>query len=54
MEAASKYCESMGLKVRTESRDVPITLSYTEAQNYIKKFKAFDRDGDGHIRYLGL
>jgi glycerol-3-phosphate dehydrogenase len=54
LESASKYCESMGLKVRTESRDVPITLSYTEAQNYIKKFKAFDRDGDGHISVLDL
>ena len=41
----------MGYLARKEVREVPISLSYTDAQNYLKKFKAFDRDGDGHIRY---
>ena len=42
----------MGYLARKEVREVPISLSYTDAQNYLKKFKAFDRDGDGHIRYM--
>ena len=50
--AAEQYLESMGYLARKEVREVPISLSYTDAQNYLKKFKAFDRDGDGHIRCI--
>lgn len=50
--AAEQYLESMGYLARKEVREVPISLSYTDAQNYLKMFKAFDRDGDGHIRYI--
>ena len=39
----------MGLKVATEVRDVPISLSYQEAREYSKIFKSFDKDKDGHI-----
>lgn len=49
--AAELYLESMGYLARKEVREVPISLSYTEAQSYLNKFKAFDKDGDGHIRY---
>ena len=49
-ESAKVFLQGMGCKARQELYDLPINLSYTEAQNYIKKFKAFDKDGDGHIR----
>ena len=49
--AAELYLESMGFLARKEAREVPISLSYTEAQSYLNTFKAFDKDGDGHIRY---
>ena len=49
-ESAKLFLQGMGCKARQELYDLPINLSYTEAQNYIKKFKAFDKDGDGHIR----
>ena len=39
----------MGLKVATEVRDVPISLSYQEAKEYGKIFRTFDKDNDGHI-----
>ena len=44
----------MGLKVRTEVRNVPITLSYQEAQRYSRIFKTFDKDRDGHINIHDL
>lgn len=50
MESAKQFLQGMGYKARQDLYDLPINLSYTEAQNYIKKFKAFDKDGDGHIR----
>ena len=50
LDAANQYLESMGYKARSEVRDVPISLSYNEAQAYLNTFKNFDRDGDGHIR----
>ena len=39
----------MGLKVATEVRDVPISLSYQEAKEYGKIFRTFDKDNDGDI-----
>jgi len=45
-----QYLQGMGYKARQELNDLPINLSYTEAQSYLEKFKAFDKDGDGHIR----
>ena len=39
----------MGYRVRTEVRDVPISLSYQEAKEYSKIFNTFDHDKDGHI-----
>ena len=39
----------MGYKVRTEVRNVPISLTYQEAKEYSKTFHHFDKDGDGHI-----
>ena len=33
----------MGYKVRSEVRDVPISLSYQEAKEYSKIFKSFDK-----------
>ena len=50
LDAANQYLETMGYKARSEVRDVPISLSYNEAQAYLNTFKNFDRDGDGHIR----
>ena len=52
MESAKQFLQGMGHKARQDLYELPINLSYTEAQNYIKKFKAFDKDGDGHIRYV--
>ena len=39
----------MGLKVASDVRDAPITLSYQEAKQYAQIFKTFDKDRDGHI-----
>ena len=39
----------MGYKVATEVRDVPINLSYQEANECLKMFQQFDKDSDGHI-----
>ena len=50
LESAKQFLQGMGHKARQDLYELPINLSYAEAQNYIKKFKAFDKDGDGHIR----
>jgi len=50
LESAKQFLQGMGYKAQQDLYELPINLSYTEAQNYIKKFKAFDKDGDGHIR----
>lgn len=39
----------MGLSVAREVRDVPISLSYQEANELLKVFKKLDKDKDGHI-----
>lgn len=39
----------MGLKARSEIRDVEISLSYQEAKNYQAIFQSLDKDRDGHI-----
>ena len=49
MEAAKLFLLTMGLKVATEVRNVPINLSYQEAKHYSQIFKDFDKDNDGHI-----
>jgi len=46
---ARGFLETMGYKVRTEVRNVPISLTYQEAKEYSKTFHHFDKDGDGHI-----
>lgn len=51
LESAKRFLQGMGYKAHQELKDLSnINLSYTEAQNYLKTFKAFDKDGDGHIR----
>lgn len=39
----------MGLSVARDVRDVPINLSYQEANELLKVFKKLDKDKDGHI-----
>ena len=39
----------MGLSVAREVRNVPISLSYQEANELLKVFKKLDKDKDGHI-----
>ena len=39
----------MGLSVAREVRDVPISLSYQEANELLMVFKKLDKDKDGHI-----
>ena len=39
----------MGLSVARDVRNVPISLSYQEANELLKIFKNFDKDNDGHI-----
>ena len=39
----------MGLSVARDVRDVPISLSYQEANDLLKIFKKLDKDKDGHI-----
>ena len=39
----------MGLSVARDVRDVPISLSYQEANDLLKIFHNFDKDKDGHI-----
>ena len=43
------FLQTMGLSVAREVRDVPICLSYQEANELLKIFKSFDKDKDGHI-----
>ena len=43
------FLQSMGLSVARDVRDVPISLSYQEANELLKIFKSFDKDKDGHI-----
>ena len=50
MESARHFLQGMGYKARQDLYDLPINLSYIEAENYKRTFKAFDKDGDGHIR----
>jgi len=40
---ARHFLESMGFKVRSEVRNVPISLSYQEAKEYSKIFQSFDK-----------
>ena len=42
-ESAKLFLQGMGYKARQELYDLPINLFYTEAQNYIKKFKLLIR-----------
>ena len=53
-ELALTFLETMGLKVASEVRDAPITLSYQEAKQYAQIFKTFDKDRDGHISIQDL
>jgi Ca2+-binding EF-hand superfamily protein len=46
---AVQFLQSMGLRVASEVRDVPINLSYQEAKRFSEIFKTFDKDKDGHI-----
>ena len=43
LQRARHFLQSMGYKVRSEVRDVPISLSYQEAKEYSKIFKSFDK-----------
>ncbi len=49
MDRAVFFLGTMGLKVATEVKDVPISLSYQEAKEYGQIFRTFDKDNDGHI-----
>lgn len=49
MESARHFLQGMGYKARQDLYELPINLSYIEAENYKRTFKAFDKDGDGHI-----
>jgi len=51
---ARHFLESMGFKVRSEVRNVPISLSYQEAKEYSKIFQSFDKDRDGVINVHDL
>lgn len=44
----------MGLKARTDVRNVEIKLSYQEAKHFTQVFKSLDRDRDGHISIYDL
>ena len=46
---AHQFLQSMGLRVATEVKNTPITLSYQEAKQFSEIFKSFDKDRDGHI-----
>lgn len=49
LDLAHQFLQTMGYKVRTEVRNVPISLSYQEAKQFSKIFRNFDKDNDGHI-----
>lgn len=48
-ENAHHFLQTMGLSVARDVRNVPISLSYQEANELLKIFKNFDKDKDGHI-----
>ena len=43
LQRARHFLQSMGYKVRSEVRNVPISLSYQEAKEYSKIFKSLDK-----------
>ena len=48
-ENARQFLQTMGLSVARDVRNVPISLSYQEANELLKVFKKLDKDKDGHI-----
>ena len=54
MELGKQFLQTMGLKARTDVRDVDIKMTYQEAKHYTQVFHSLDRDRDGHISIYDL